>query len=935
MSYALDSQETSPEKRSADFNHFVIFNPNNLLACHDYQYMDLSPDFTQQSCHSSYNFTKTVNFVEASGQWHHMAVTWDGTKNGNTKIYQDGMLVAEAVSQSTRALQPNGAFMLGADQDCYGGCTDFDQGFYGLMDEVRIWSKVRNQDEIISTMRTSNVVNDPNLVAYWQFDDLDNNPNDPDAYRIARDSSKNGNDLTIRQKPLIYDTTISRQGSLKMDTRAISFSNNYAMKSDFDNMPEDDFTIEFWARTTALEGDTSEGEEFSEFFSFASISPGDGIVGNDGQGISDTSFIDDAIRIDRYLSDFQGTRYLTDPSNRAKSTRGSVSLHINANRGGNGKRFDNWIDYRVNWVDNDWHHLAASWEKSTGKTQFWFDGVLQVPFWVSNAGQVSDVDESKGGVDPHIGANTARSPMGSLVLGQNQECYSGCFSPSKAYDGQMAVLRIWNKVLTTQTIKNNMYVEQPADKNGLVNLYKFRNLQSQFIYDEISGQHLLLGAEGPQWEYSSAPLTNNQGKPLAGLQASNGNYALRLNDRQVLMHAEFQNFPSKAITLEFWMWSTDNCRRGAPFSYASGDYRSLDNTFLLFDYNNWGVSVLEDEGQTGSDHDSGIFATDGRWHYISVSWESGTGRTRLYQDGKLVWVVERAQGRTIPSGGTLVVGREQDCKGGCFDSESGAMGPIQTAKDAEHGDQDFYGIIDEMRLWNIELSPEQVKQHYYQDLNQTPDSATSSSSKELYKSDKNLVAYWTFDLGSGYSVIDETGNGHNLYILGNPQWVPVMWQQTRHAELGICGNGIREGVEECDDGKMGRGEGCDKDCKVRPGFRCNDLSPSVCAPVDSDKLNEILNKLRVERADWESSSSGSKSSSKGSTVVILVVVLIITAVVGVAIYIKRDWIGRQLNNLSNRNQLSYQRHFDDSNLDAQPLEAVQYSQLGDAEVPRK
>jgi len=67
-----------------------------------------------------------------------------------------------------------------------------------------------------------------------------------------------------------------------MDTRAISFSNNYAMKSDFDNMPEDDFTIEFWARTTALEGDTNEGEEFSEFFSFASISPGDGIVGNDG-----------------------------------------------------------------------------------------------------------------------------------------------------------------------------------------------------------------------------------------------------------------------------------------------------------------------------------------------------------------------------------------------------------------------------------------------------------------------------------------------------------------------------------------------------------------------------------------------------------------------------------------------------------------------------
>ena len=26
--------------------------------------------------------------------------------------------------------------MLGAEQDCYGGCTDAGQGFYGLLDEV-------------------------------------------------------------------------------------------------------------------------------------------------------------------------------------------------------------------------------------------------------------------------------------------------------------------------------------------------------------------------------------------------------------------------------------------------------------------------------------------------------------------------------------------------------------------------------------------------------------------------------------------------------------------------------------------------------------------------------------------------------------------------------------------------------------------------------
>jgi hypothetical protein len=35
MSYAKDSKSTDDDQRIADFNHFVIFDPRNLLACHD------------------------------------------------------------------------------------------------------------------------------------------------------------------------------------------------------------------------------------------------------------------------------------------------------------------------------------------------------------------------------------------------------------------------------------------------------------------------------------------------------------------------------------------------------------------------------------------------------------------------------------------------------------------------------------------------------------------------------------------------------------------------------------------------------------------------------------------------------------------------------------------------------------------------------------
>lgn len=37
MSYALDSKATDPRQRVEDFNHFVVFDPLNVLACHDFE----------------------------------------------------------------------------------------------------------------------------------------------------------------------------------------------------------------------------------------------------------------------------------------------------------------------------------------------------------------------------------------------------------------------------------------------------------------------------------------------------------------------------------------------------------------------------------------------------------------------------------------------------------------------------------------------------------------------------------------------------------------------------------------------------------------------------------------------------------------------------------------------------------------------------------
>ena len=81
-------------------------------------------------------------------------MTWDSKKDGETIVYIDGTAVGRAKTGRTNSIKGDGYFMLGGEQDCYGGCTDPKQGYYGLMDEVRIWNVARTQDEIVSTMRS-------------------------------------------------------------------------------------------------------------------------------------------------------------------------------------------------------------------------------------------------------------------------------------------------------------------------------------------------------------------------------------------------------------------------------------------------------------------------------------------------------------------------------------------------------------------------------------------------------------------------------------------------------------------------------------------------------------------------------------------------------------------------------------------------------------
>ena len=51
-----------------------------------------------------------------------------------------------------------------------------------------------------------------------------------------------------------------------------------------------------------------------------------------------------------------------------------------------------------------------------------------------------------------------------------------------------------------------------------------------------------------------------------------------------------------------------------------------------------------------------------------------------------------------------------------------------------------------------------------------------------------------------------------------------------------CGDGDRDLYEDCDDGNMKKGDGCNERCEVEPGWKCEG-NPSICEFV-GDKTYE-------------------------------------------------------------------------------------------------
>jgi hypothetical protein len=178
------------------------------------------------------------------------------------------------------------------------------------------------------------------------------------------------------------------------------------------------------------------------------------------------------------------------------------------------------------------------------------------------------------------------------------------------------------------------------------------------------------------------------GTSPANGKIGNGRYFSGRTIEDRIVKNTFSNFPTKAITTEFWI-KTVSIESDGILSYASS---SEDNDWTI--YKSKSLRTYRDKAV-----EPWIGVNDNKWHHVAVTWKSSGGELKVYKDGDLKYSGTLAPGTSISRGGTLMLGQEQDSMGGELD-----------IKEA------FGGLLDEVAIYNRVLTATEIKERYEEGL---------------------------------------------------------------------------------------------------------------------------------------------------------------------------------------------------------------------------
>ena len=124
------------------------------------------------------------------------------------------------------------------------------------------------------------------------------------------------------------------------------------------------------------------------------------------------------------------------------------------------------------------------------------------------------------------------------------------------------------------------------------------------------------------------------------------------------------------------------------------------------------------------------------WVHVAVVWDATTGDRIIYTNGEEIAHDQKASG---------TIDISETGEDGCYIGR------------AYNDERWLEGEIAELRIWNVQRTPEEIASHFY----------------EVDPASEGLVTYWKFDDGTGKVVKDHTANGNDVTANGDLVWTPV------------------------------------------------------------------------------------------------------------------------------------------------------------------
>jgi VCBS repeat-containing protein len=200
---------------------------------------------------------------------------------------------------------------------------------------------------------------------------------------------------------------------------------------------------------------------------------------------------------------------------------------------------------------------------------------------------------------------------------------------------------------------------------------------------------------------------------------STANYAVK---------SGFSMFPSDNLTIEFMTQvDADNTALDTFMGYATTT--GNDNTFVVF---RQGDSIATNIRGVERDY-SAPALFDQQWHHVALTYNAASGVAKAFLDGVAIGSSTYSPG-ALPTGGTFILGQEQDTLGGTFDVT-----------------QSLIGAMSDVNIWSRVLSASEI---------------ADASNGIVALNDANLVAAYRYNPAT-QAFDDASGHGNGMTTVGS------------------------------------------------------------------------------------------------------------------------------------------------------------------------